>query len=423
MLAAKVRIAALMLVIAWQVVESPETGLNYYYNLLEIFAFVVLGALQYVCASRQFYPRVLSYVFVVIDCLLIAVIFSTNSPFDGIVMPPSIMMETARFLYFFMFLMQAAFGFQPALVLWCGFWIVVARLGMWTWFINVPGAYTNFDLEEQSIEAFLVAGTDLNFLYLGYAATEIVVVVIVSAGLAVVVARSRSLAKNRISAERTRSSLARYFSPNVADRLSQSDAPFSMPRQQRVAVLFADIVGFTKLCETASPEDVIGLLREYHDRLGQSVFDNGGTLDKYIGDGLMATFGTPDPTPDDAAHALDCAFDMIDALEKWNTERQAAGIARVSVGIGIHYGLVVAGDIGNDRRLEYSVVGDAVNIASRLEHMTRRLGTPLAVSDDLVRSLEGSDGKNRRLLNRLKKVGEQDVRGRAAPVLVWTLAC
>ena len=119
----------------------------------------------------------------------------------------------------------------------------------------------------------------------------------------------------------------------------------------------------------------LNLLRDYHDRLGQAVFDNNGTLDKYIGDGLMATFGTPDPGPQDAANALQCAMDMIASLEDWNAERIGEGKAPVRVGIGLHYGAVIAGDIGNERRLEYSVIGDTVNIASRLEHLTRNLNS------------------------------------------------
>ena len=126
-------------------------------------------------------------------------------------------------------------------------------------------------------------------------------------------------------------------------------------------------------------------------RLGQTVFDNEGTLDKYIGDGLMATFGTPEPSPHDAKNALQCAMDMIVALAKWNAERVAAGEAPVRVGIGLHYGLVIAGDIGNERRLEYSVIGDTVNIASRLEQLTRSLNTPLVVSDSLVKAIARHD--------------------------------
>ena len=204
----------------------------------------------------------------------------------------------------------------------------------------------------------------------------------------------------------------------MIDRLSGSEASLGEAKEQNVAVLFTDIMGFTTLCESAPPNEVIALLREYHDRLGKAVLDHDGTLDKYIGDGLMATFGTPEPARDDAARALRCAFAMIEALDQWNTERTASGMAPVRVGIGLHYGPVVAGDIGNARRLEYGVIGDTVNTASRLEHMTRDLGTNLVVSGALIDAIPPPETA---LAGRLKDAGPQPVRGRDGGVRVWTL--
>lgn len=417
MLAAKVRTVALLLVLVWQGVDSPETGPSYYFNLLEIFAFVVLGGLQYLAAHSHYGGRGLQYAFVTLDCILLATVFSMRLPFADTHLPPAIAMDTARFLFFFMFVMQASFSFRPSLVIWSGVSIILARLGMWIWFLSQPNTYSNLELSEQTVEAWVASAADLNFLFLGYAAIEVLVVLIMSAGLAVVVARSRQLVRRFISTERKRASLARYFSPNVVDQLSSSDTGLAAGRQQNVAVLFADIVGFTKLCEAATPDEVIELLRGYHDRLGKVVFENSGTLDKYIGDGLMATFGTPAPSPADPANALNCAFGMIEALDVWNAERVSSGDQPVRVGIGLHWGPVVAGDIGNERRLEYSVIGDTVNTASRIEHLTRDLNTPLVVSDDLVRSIQQNHSTAN--LELLTDAGEQNIRGRASLVRVW----
>lgn len=421
MLAARVRLICLLVVLAKVAFDSPSTGWAYYFYILEILAFIVLGGLQFMCAFKRFHTGPLMYLFVAIDCLLMAVIFSYQLPIEDFSLPPAIAMDTARFLYFFMFLMQATFSFQPLLVLWCGACIIVARGGMWLWHMNLPGAHSNLDMEVQSVDAWLTAGADLNFLFLGFAASELVVTLLVSAGLAVVVKRSRRLVRNRLSAERRRASLARYFSPNVADRIDQSESEFTTAKQQNVAVLFADIVGFTKLCEQASAQEVIELLRHYHDRLGDAVFANNGTLDKYIGDGLMATFGTPDPTSHDASNALNCAFDMIDALERWNAERRNAGQAPIQVGVGLHWGAVVVGDIGNDRRLEYGVIGDTVNTASRLEHLTRRLQASLVVSDELMREVNPQFIRPQNDIGQLEDMGEQTLSGRAAGVSVWAL--
>ena len=411
----------MIVVLIWVAYSDPSVGLAYYFYILEICAFILLGGLQFLCAWKRYYTFPLTYLFIGIDCLFMAVIFSYQPPFELEPLPPAIAMDTSRFLYFFMFLMQAAFSFRPLLVLWCGFCIIVARSCMWLWHLRLPGSYSNFDLEEQSVGAWLEAGSDLNFLFLGFAASELIVVLLVSTGLAVVVGRSRNLVRNRLSAERKRANLARYFSPNVADRLNQSGSQLSIAKQQNVAVLFVDIVGFTKLCEKASAQEVIDLLRGYHDRLGDAVFANNGTLDKYIGDGLMATFGTPDVTPEDATNAFSCAFEMIAAVDQWNVERRNNGLAPVRVGIGLHWGPVVVGDIGNNRRLEYGVIGDTVNTASRLEHLTRTLSTSLVISNDLMREVNNRLVRINENLGRLVHIGDQEVRGRDSGISVWVL--
>ncbi len=330
-------------------------------------------------------------------------------------------MDGSRASFFFILLMQSTFSLRPQLALWCGGCIVAMRAGMLFWFIGQPEVTTNVDLPEQTVELLLTARQDPNFLFLGFWISEILVVLIVSAGLAVVVNRSRHLVASRAMAERTRASLARYFSPNVVDHLGRADDVLGEAREQDVAVLFADIMGFTKLCENAPPDRAIALLRDYHNRLGKAVFDNDGTLDKYLGDGFMATFGTPNPGPSDATNALKCAMDMIAALAQWNVERETAGAAPVHVGIGVHFGPVIAGDIGNERRLEYSVIGDTVNIASRLEQLTRTLDTALVVSDSVMQAigLEGDDSG--KLLRYFSHAGEHSIRGRDAPVAIWTL--
>ncbi|WP_170547353.1 adenylate/guanylate cyclase domain-containing protein [Ruegeria arenilitoris] len=419
-LAAKVRTVALALVLLWQAIDSTETGRAYYFNLLEIFIFVILGGLQYLAAQTHRTELRLQFFFVFIDCILLALVFTLGSPFDDNPLPPAIAMDTARFLYFFLFLMQASFSFRPLLVVWCGFSIILARLGMWVWFLSQSSVYSNLDMDEQNADALLEAASDLDFLFLGYAATELLVVLIVSSGLAIVVARSRRLVWNLLSTERKRASLARYFSPNVVNQLSDSGAEIATARQQEVAVLFADIMGFTKLCENASAEEVIDLLRGYHERLGKAVFDNQGTLDKYIGDGLMATFGTPDPSPNDPANALNCAFEMIEALKVWNEDRLLSGIEPIRVGIGLHWGVVVAGDMGNERRLEYGVIGDTVNIASRIEHLTRDLDAQLVVSDELVCAIQKNG--NVPNLDCLTLAGYQEIWGRASGLKVWVFS-
>ncbi|MGI9505506.1 MAG: adenylate/guanylate cyclase domain-containing protein, partial [Geminicoccaceae bacterium] len=237
--------------------------------------------------------------------------------------------------------------------------------------------------------------------------------------LAALVVRARRLVLNQVTIERARTNLARYFSPNLVDRLTEQDQPLGAVRRQSVAVLFADIQGFTSLSETMPPEKVVDLLRGFHERMERAVFDHDGTLDKYMGDGLMATFGTPNPGRRDATNALLAARRMLAEIDDLNQTRIAASEPPIALSIGIHYGPVVQGDIGGVRRLEFTVLGDTVNVASRLETMTRDLGTPLAISSDMIDQLrqETTDPD----LSRLIEGSSQEVRGRAGRLGVWTL--
>ena len=421
LLAAKTRTIALLVILLWQVVDNPHTGPAYAYQLTIIAFFVGLGLLQFICAKQRIQMELLKYVFVIVDCALLAVFLTAGNPFVDYKLPPSFVMHGSPFALFFLFLMQAAFSFRRRLVLWCGLCIVLARTGMLLWIINQPGTFTNIDLPERSPEIFVEAFANPNYVHLGHWFIEVVTCLIVASGLAVVVGRSRHLVENRSLAERARANLARYFSPNVVDRLSGSREALGVVREQNVAVLFADIVGFTKLCEYETAENVIGLLRDYHDRLGQAVFDNDGTLDKYIGDGLMATFGTPEASSVDARNALRCAMDMVEALEVWNVERTKSGNERLRVGIGLHYGRVVVGDIGNERRLEYSVIGDTVNTASRLEHLTRQMNSPIVVSERLLDAMDKNSSSAKAMLEKFSEAGVQDIRGREVGIALWIM--
>jgi len=189
---------------------------------------------------------------------------------------------------------------------------------------------------------------------------------------------------------------------------------------QPAAVLFADMVGFTAISERLAPDALMALLREFLGRLARIAFQHGGTVDKYIGDAIMVHFGTPRPRPDDPARALACAAAMIAEIRRWNDERRARGEPPVAVGIGVHYGDVLVGNIGDTRRLEYTVLGDTVNVASRLERLTREAGSPLVVSEALVAAVRVCGGEA--LLAPFRPDQAHTVRGRREPVAVWRLA-
>jgi adenylate cyclase len=236
-----------------------------------------------------------------------------------------------------------------------------------------------------------------------------------------VIARLREIDRQREAAERARGNLARYFSPHFAAMLAERDEPLGAVRRQNVAVLFADIVGFTRMAESMAPEAVVTMLRQFHERMATQIFACGGSIEKYIGDEIFAVFGVPEPGPEDAANALRCGGLMLDALNQWNAEREVAGEPRLAIGIGLNYGPAVLGDVGSEQTLSFTVIGDTVNTASRLQALTRSLACPLVAADAIVLAALAAPGDDAAsVLSALADRGEHELRGRRASVRIWT---
>jgi len=172
--------------------------------------------------------------------------------------------------------------------------------------------------------------------------------------------------------EVARANYSRFMPEYVVKQLLEKPDSFRLGGvNQKITVLFADIRGFTTLSEKENPEKIVGLLNKYFTAMSEILFAYGGTLDKYIGDGLMAIFGAPTASPEDAKNALKTAVAMQKRLVKLNEELSAEGFSRIEVGIGLHTGIATIGYIGSEQRSEYTAIGDSVNIASRLEQNAR----------------------------------------------------
>lgn len=218
-------------------------------------------------------------------------------------------------------------------------------------------------------------------------------------------------------AERDRANLARFFSPQLVEHMISIDTPLSVDHYQPATVLFADMIGFTSFCADNYPRMVIHTLRELHAILSEQVFAHDGTIDKFMGDGMMSVFGSPRPGPRDATNAVCCARAMQAAVDDWNTSRERRGSDAIRVAIGIHTGHVILGDIGSAKRLEFAVLGDVVNIASRVEGKNRSLDTKILLTAEVMQALASEDGLD--IAIDVEDFGLQALRGRRGEVHLY----
>jgi adenylate cyclase len=208
-----------------------------------------------------------------------------------------------------------------------------------------------------------------------FSATDLDLLTALSNYAAVAIERARL--NDRIRRERqARDRLERYHSPAVIEAvLSDSGADRASVTLTETSILFADIVGFTARCESLPPEDVAAFLNQFFSIAADVIFEHGGTLDKFIGDAVMAFFGAPLPQADHAERAVRSAVELLRALDVWNGKRESEGLDRVEVRVAVNSGPVVVGDIGSATRVDYTVLGNTVNVTARLEEHVAKPGT------------------------------------------------
>jgi adenylate cyclase len=411
------RTAALAVVAALLIFLNPRWELIYYEAL--ILLFVAIGILQLRAAKvGQSYAE-LALIFA--DLALMALILTVPNPLMAEPSPTALQFRFNGFQYFYVFLAAGLLAYSWRTVQAMGFWIAT------TWLVAVFAVYflgTTYPELSAKISAAMAgherifAVIDPNSVDFPQRVQEIVVLLIVSVILALKSRRASRLLMRQAEIAAERANLSRYLPPSMVDELAHRNEPMGGVRSQDVAVLFADIVGFTRYAESHAPEDVIALLRSFHAGLEEVVFAHGGTLDKYLGDGLMASFGTPNASPHDAANAIAAAFEMQARIGRLNAERAEQGQETIRLSVGVHYGPVILGDIGNARRMEFAMLGDTVNVASRLEAATRGLDCGIIASHqalDAVVDVSVRDGFRRKMRSHQGLM----LRGRSEGADVW----
>ena len=230
------------------------------------------------------------------------------------------------------------------------------------------------------------------------------------AGIAAVAIENSQFAERIRREGIVRSNFERYFAPQLAARIADSMEATKLGGDKRpVAVLFSDIRGFTALSETMNPDAMATLLTEYFTEMVECVFRHGGMLDKFIGDAVMAQWGAPLGNPDDADRAMQAAIDMMTALHELNLRWKKQGRPTLEIGIGLNYGEAFAGNIGSERRLEFTVIGDTVNTASRL--CSAAGAGEILLSDEMRKALKSPP--------KLTKRPAMELRGKSQPVPVY----
>lgn len=337
------------------------------------------------------------YASVVLDmALLMAVIWSFHIKYGQ---PPGFYLKAPTFAYVFIFIALRALRFEVRFVLFAG---AMAALG---WLFLVAFAAGVTELWGYSVgrppgcaahpcrTSDYVEYVRTDFILYGAEVDRLVTIAVVTLALALAIARARRLLIRAATEQVAAHDLSRFLAPEVAERIRRSEMVIAPGEGELrdTAILTTDLRGFTKLSTTMEPDAVMRLLQEYQGRVCPAILAAGGSIDKFLGDGILSSFGAARPTETYAADALRAADAVLAAVAAWNAERAAAGSPQVRVGLAIASGRVVFGAVGDGDRLEYTVIGDAVNLAAKLEKHTKEEAVP-ALTDRVTYELALAQG-------------------------------
>jgi adenylate cyclase len=369
------RLAALAVLVVNLGLSERELSVGVYAGVVGGYGIATMGALALVTFRRG--PSWWATLFVVFDALIVIVLFhehlfAPGGQLDHDLTAPSLAVG-------FVLLTHVALRLRPMLV------VLFSGLVVLGW-LALLGIAVESHVDSEATHAL----NSFAFLREGALAAAFGFAALVCALLA---HDHNVLLKSAVATERLRANLSRFFSPTVLSELQTTGTSLAL-RRREAAVMFVDLRSFTRLSETIPLEDLTMLLAEFRELVTREVFAHGGMIDKFIGDGVMAAFGQPRTTSDDAGQALECAIHLQRALLKWKVQRLARNQSAPDAGIGLHFGLAIGGVLHSGSHDEFTLVGDAVNVAQRLEQLCKQLNATLVVSEDVLTAANRVDPVN-----------------------------
>jgi adenylate cyclase len=369
-------------------------------------------AIGLILAWRRIFHPLVPYLFVTFDVILISALLLMLSGVMGMATSFAFALPVAGLI--FIILIHASMRYRPWLIAYGAILFLVAiHFGSLLYEGGEHGAMGQM----RPMEGPTAVNSQGMGTFMNYEVLPIMLIILAALILFAIGMRTRNLLLRSIDQTNRVAKLSRYFSPELAGSLADSDDKQLLEgRRQAAAVLFVDMRGFTSLGEDMAPDQLSDLLSEYRNRLTGPIFEHGGTVDKFIGDAIMAVFGAPIGHTDDARRAVLCALDMLDATTHWAEERARLQLPPIAVGIGAHYGEVFAGALGNEQLLEYTVIGDTVNVAERLERLSRDVESLFVVSAALLG--EVSDAEQ---IAEWRQLPPKELKGHRRPIEAYCL--
>ncbi len=401
-----IRLIVLLIFSPMSVVFSQNDKERIMSSILFI-TFIIISILFLLLIKKGKNLKLIGILLAIIDIILLctfSVIWYVTV--GGSEVPASFMVKNLITVMSILFIVINSLSLKPLYPFIITIGATLLHIGLFIYAANYPG----IEYAGDYLEAFTTAK-------LSYPIISMKIIILLATG-GFISLNNYNTQKTIISAaslERANNQLGRFFSPNVAETITKSDDDFTKigGKIQDVAVLFSDIRNFTSVSEKLPPNEVLNFLSEYHEIMVSIIFKHHGTLDKFIGDAIMATFGTPETSPDDAQNALKAAIEMNSALSEFNDKRVANNQFTIEHGIGIHYGSCLVGNIGTNERLEYTVIGDTVNSASRIESCCKKLGNNLLFSSSVKEKITDEID--------VKKIGSLKVKGKSQKLVVFTV--